>query len=378
MYAYIDESGNTGSNLFDPAQPYFLTVAMSSAMDFDDVFRSRVERMANRIGTDHLHASAIGVDGVEAVAAGLIELVEFSQTRFYFAAVNKRDVAALKFFDAIFDAGENRAASRYGYALSPLRFHLVKDFVGLLDVTDTRLFWNAMTRVRSPQTVQDAVSAIDNVLERLGTLNDPRSRDLIGDTMRWARDNIDEFSFWTSRKEDHYGQLPNLFTLPRLLNSISDAAKHWDCKVDRIVHDQQSQFGRTLQEWHSSFAGHDRDLIFDFGDTPIRLANIHGSHFEMRDSKASPGLQVVDLVLWTFSRSLSGKFLGRHSTALFELCFSPDNVYFMSLGSILEELERMHSIVMDLPLTEDQILEGMALLRDVEQRRQEWAGTNLD
>ena len=82
MYAYIDESGNTGSNLFDLAQPYFLTVAMSSAMDFGDVFRSRVERMANRIGTDHLHASAIGVDGVdgvEAVAAGLIELVEFSQ-----------------------------------------------------------------------------------------------------------------------------------------------------------------------------------------------------------------------------------------------------------------------------------------------------------
>ena len=151
MYAYIDESGNTGSNLFDPVQPYFLTVAMSSAMDFDDVFRSRVERMANRIGTDHLHASAIGVDGVEAVAAGLIELVEFSQTRFYFAAVNKRDVAALKFFDAIFDAGENRAASRHGYALSPLRFHLMKDFVGLLDITDTRLFWNAMTRVRSPR-----------------------------------------------------------------------------------------------------------------------------------------------------------------------------------------------------------------------------------
>ena len=98
----------------------------------------------------------------------------------------------------------------------------------------------------------------------------------------------------------------------------------------------------------------------------------------MRDSKASPGLQVVDRVLWTFSRSLSGKFLGQYSTALFELCFSPDNFYFMSLGSILEELERMHSIVMDLPLTEDQILEGMTLLRDVEQRRQERAGTNLD
>ena len=43
MYAYIDESGNTGFNLVDPAQPYFLNVAMSSPVDFDAVFAERVE-----------------------------------------------------------------------------------------------------------------------------------------------------------------------------------------------------------------------------------------------------------------------------------------------------------------------------------------------
>ena len=63
MYAFIDESGNTGFNLFDPAQPYFFNAAMSSPTDFDDVFRTRVQRIARSAGTEYLHASEMGVDG---------------------------------------------------------------------------------------------------------------------------------------------------------------------------------------------------------------------------------------------------------------------------------------------------------------------------
>ena len=375
MYAYIDESGNTGSNLFDPEQPYFLTVAMSSPTDFDDVFRHRVGRIAHRAGVDHLHANEMGEDVVEVAAASLMELVEFSQVRLYFAAVNKPDVAALKFFDAIFDPGENRAAPFHSYSLTVLRFQMVKDFVGLLDVADTKLFWNAMTRPRSEQSVRDALSAIDSVLERVPEVDDPRSRVLIGDTLHWARGNIDNFSFWSSNIRSHYGQLPNVFTLPQLLNGISKAAKHWGTRIERIIHDQQSQFGRTLRAWHSAFARHDQELELHFGDTPIRLADLHGSRFEMVDSRVSPGLQVADLILWTFSRSLGGKSLGPNSTALVEMCFSPEDYYFMSLGSLMDTLDLLSTALVNRPITEDQILDGIALVRDFERRRQERLAT---
>ena len=65
MHAYIDESGNTGFNLFDPAQPYFLNVAMSSPVDFDKIFQERVKHIAHSAGVEYLHASEMGVHGVE-------------------------------------------------------------------------------------------------------------------------------------------------------------------------------------------------------------------------------------------------------------------------------------------------------------------------
>ena len=108
-FAYIDESGNTGLNLFDPAQPYFLHVAMTSPVDFDDVFQTRVDNIARTAGVDYLHASEMGQDVVESVAEKVSELVQFSQVRFHFAYIVKPDTAVAKFYDAIFDPGENPA-----------------------------------------------------------------------------------------------------------------------------------------------------------------------------------------------------------------------------------------------------------------------------
>ena len=62
---------------------------MSSQVDFDEVFGERVAQISQRAGVDYLHASELGVPGVEPIAVRLIELVEFSEVRFYFAAVNK-------------------------------------------------------------------------------------------------------------------------------------------------------------------------------------------------------------------------------------------------------------------------------------------------
>ena len=370
MHTYIDESGNTGFNLFDPDQPHFLNVAMSSQLDFDDVFRERVHRIAHHAGVPYLHANELGVDGVEAIARSLIELVEFSQARFYFAAVNKPDVAAMKFYDAIFDPGENPAAPRHSYAIRSLKFVLLFKFLHILEEQDVRLFWQAMTSSPSQEAERKAVSAIDKAIQRVGNLPDARSRQLIGDTLSWARSNIDRFSIWTPRKKDRNGHLPNLFTFPAILTSISDTAKLWGCRPDNIVHDQQSQFGETLRQWHALFEGITPDRIFHFGDTPIRFADIRDSQFEMRASQESPGLQVVDVVLWTFARSFSEKPIGQMSKELFELCFSPDDMYIMSLGSIMAETEYTLDVVMNRTFGEDQLLDGMQFVEYAEELRQ--------
>lgn len=371
MYAFIDESGNTGFNLFDPAQPHFFNAAMSSPTNFDDVFRMRVEQIARSTGTAHLHASEMGVDGVEAVASRLIDLVEFSQVRFYFAAVDKQAVVALKFFDAIFDPGENPAAPTHCYNIRALKFGLLFNFLSIVRGEEVRRFWNVMSNPRTPESAAEATAVLSDVLESIDAIFDPRAKLLIGDTLCWARDNVDEFSFWSHERERLYGNLPNVFTLPALFSGISDAAKQWGSRIGLIIHDRQSQFERTLREWHADFARLDGEQIFNFGDTPIRLADIHESKFEMRDSKSSPGLQLVDVVLWVFARSLSDKPVGPFASELLELCISPEDMYFMSLGNLAEELQNWLAFLMNRSLTEDQVMGAVDRLELLERTRQE-------
>ena len=370
MYAYIDESGNTGANLFDANQPYFLSMAMSSKVDFDVVFRDRVDRISRLANVPYLHGSELGVDGVEGIAKDLIDLIQFSQVRFYSVYVVKRDVVATKFFDAVFDPGENPAASNHSYAVLPLRYPLLLRFVSLMDIYDAQLFWEAMSSRQTPASEMKAVTAIENILRRLGNLGDARATQLIGDTLTWAKANIEGFSFWSSGKRERFAHLPNIFALAPLFDGIYKFAKAWNSSIEKIIHDQQGQFGTSLRQWHQFRKDLDPEPIHYFGDMKFQFPDIRNSKFEISDSRESPGLQVVDVVLWTLSRVAYSNEMGPMSRKLFELCVAPEDMYILSLRWIEVQAKQMIDATMRLPMNEDLLAKGKQILESAEARRQ--------
>ena len=184
LHAYIDESGNTGANLFDPKQPHFFTVAMSSPTDFDVEFREDVERIARDLGVRYLHANEIGLKRVEKIAMDVVDVIERSQVRFHHVLVSKPDSAMFQFFYALFDPGENQAASSTAYWCRVLRFEMVVQLASIMELDDVRMFWDAMRAIRSEESEVKAMRAIDNVLRRVDELNDARVRELMGDTFK--------------------------------------------------------------------------------------------------------------------------------------------------------------------------------------------------
>lgn len=363
MHAYIDESGHTGPNLLDPAQPDFLNVAMSSMVDFDEVFNKRVTDIASGLGVERLHASELRYEGVESAAAQLIELIEFSRANFYFAHVRKPDVAVLKFYDAVFDPGENPAAPHHTYLTRTLKFLLLLRFSTLLRFDDVDNFWSGMMTVRSSEAEGKVVSAIDAVLSRVHQLPDMRSQELIGDTLRWARDHVGEFSFWSAKKKERYGHLPNIFTFPILMQGIFENAKIWKSPIETIVHDQQSQFGPTLHHWHALFSGIEPERIFNFGDTPIEFPDLRESTFATRDSRDSGGLQVVDVVLWIFGRIVGDRPVGPNATRLFDAVFSYKDLFVLSLGWIELEVELTVRTLNERELSDEDLLRGQKIIQ---------------
>jgi len=68
IYAYTDESGNTGNNLFDDTQPWFWTGTLLSKDDLDILDLSIVEDWKRTASVGELHAKVLGLRRIEGVA----------------------------------------------------------------------------------------------------------------------------------------------------------------------------------------------------------------------------------------------------------------------------------------------------------------------
>ena len=60
LYAYTDESGNTGENLFDEAQPVFWTGTLLSKKDLNIDGASLVRECQILLGVQELHGKELG------------------------------------------------------------------------------------------------------------------------------------------------------------------------------------------------------------------------------------------------------------------------------------------------------------------------------
>lgn len=114
---FIDEAGNTGHNIFDIAQPRYLSVAMLVRGDFDRFHNADVEQLARKIGMQELHANEMGVAVIEKVALDILSLIKKKKIRFVISGIIKKDIAKTKLFDTLFDSGENLATPWHVYNL---------------------------------------------------------------------------------------------------------------------------------------------------------------------------------------------------------------------------------------------------------------------
>jgi len=144
MYAYVDETGNTGPNLFDKAQPIFTTGALITKVDFDVLYTSHIRRLAQQLGSDQIHANQLGLSELEKIAFNLLKILKKADARFCLARVEKAYLASTKIFDTIFDSAENLAVPWTVYNLKPLRLVLMFRVATLLDEELAGQFWKSI------------------------------------------------------------------------------------------------------------------------------------------------------------------------------------------------------------------------------------------
>ncbi len=61
MHFYVDETGQTGRNLFDKTQPILSYGVLSSEADLDKVAEADLAALRKTLGVERLHAAELGV-----------------------------------------------------------------------------------------------------------------------------------------------------------------------------------------------------------------------------------------------------------------------------------------------------------------------------
>lgn len=97
MFFHIDESGNTGNNLFDRAQPRLSYGLLSSRKNVDVLGVKYFKEICKLLGTTSLHANELGVGKLTKIVPQLSRLHNKMGFHFDFYYIDKKTFALVAF-----------------------------------------------------------------------------------------------------------------------------------------------------------------------------------------------------------------------------------------------------------------------------------------
>lgn len=369
MFFYVDESGHTGTNLFDENQPFLYYGVLSSKLNVDVLARKSLLSLRSRLGVERLHAAELGNGRLVEIIDEITRLQKRLDLRFAICRVAKADHALISFFDQVFDNGVNPAITWTGY-WSPLRYVLLLKLASLFDDVTLRKAWAARIEIIDSEAERGLVEVCETIRSRVANLPDERSRTLIADTLQWAEKNPSEIYYNTKSKKDILQVAPNLIGFQSVIHGIASVLSSGKKEASCITVDQQSQFNKaqkTLSEIYASAKG--MDFVTGPGLPIMDTKNIPTVPLTFMSGADSAGLELVDIYLWVFKRFMERKELAAELHSFLRRQAPKTQFDEISINAIAARWSKWFE---NLPEpTEDQIIKGKEMIVIDEARRQE-------
>lgn len=250
MYCYIDESGNTGLELFDKNQPTLYYGLITARTNIDVLAEPLLKDLRHSLGVKRIHANELGVARLTNIARRLIRFSKKNDLRFSMLSVDKIDHAIISFFDQVFDSGMNKSVSWHHY-FTPLRYVLIFKVAYLFDEDLAKDAWKARRETNTARCAQLLTKLCNRLLERIESLPDARSRDLVSGALKWAAANPHEISYGVGNYDASLQISPNLVGFQQVLQTIALQSSTLNKRVSRIVVDRQTEFNGAQGELSS-------------------------------------------------------------------------------------------------------------------------------
>lgn len=372
MHFYVDESGHTGPNLFDPEQPMLYYGVLSSKVNVDVLAEDKLKRLRAQLGVSRLHAAELGNGGLIQIVDELCNIQSKLDLRFDIYRVSKPDHAIISFFDQVFDQGMNPAVTWSGY-WTPLRYILLGKLASLFDERLAELAWAARLELNDKKSEATLFQVCQELLERVPSLPDARSIELISDTLTWAAQNPAEISYNANTKKDRLSIMPNIIGFQSVMLGIATRLNKAERKASRIIVDQQSQFNkaqRTLAEFYA--ATRSIQFVSGPGLPEINFRGMPTIPIEFSSGRTSAGLELTDVYLWVFKRAMEEDELAPELYSIIRPHLHRGRTDEISLNALMK---RWSEYFENLPEPTGQMLEeGKALIAFDEARRRKAIG----
>lgn len=320
MFFHIDESGNTGNNLFDSSQPVLSYGVLSSKTNVDALGRDMHKAMLAKLGVDALHAAELGIDRIEKISPMLIKLQNKMKFEFDYYFIEKPTYALVQLFESVFDAGLNKAVMWQTY-WTPMRFYVIGYLSHLVDEALLRKAWDLCIARRIEQRFDEVITLLDELKRRVSDSKfDARAKEMMINALDFGMAHPQALDFGTP---DPKIISPNAVGFQFVVSAMArQLRKKGFERAVAITLDHQQQFNAAQIKTHEAqrliaqglkkastaeqnmilhhplYAHLMRDEVFGRGIPQAAPLVSHSSH--------SVGLQIVDVYLWIANRIMSG------------------------------------------------------------------------
>jgi hypothetical protein len=365
LFAYNDESGNTGNNISDNAQPYFWTGTLLSRVDLEEAGTSAIQKWTSIVETAELHGNELGLGRIEKIAEGVLEFLEEQGCRFVFTRVEKRHVASMKLADTLLDSGLNKAVSALHYGNRALRLPLAQAIAECLEEQSQLGFWS----VYENGDAKGFCSILQNLKQNIeNKIGDQRIRDLLVDTIEWSIE-YPELLLEMRRSEM---DSPNMVAFALLINSIHKLLEGTEIRVGKFIHDEQNQFAKSMHEMYDGLRRIQQSVEPTAWITDIKEVDTYMAPLEFMESRSLVGLQLIDVILWLTKRRVEGSWplwgLVR-SEALLGLIFHRAVISEFSRAQLAYSIAQAQEALYSRPFSPEDEVRAREILQTFEEKR---------
>jgi hypothetical protein len=358
MYFHIDESGNTGNNLFDQNQPQLSYGVLSCKTNIDVLGKPYHAKMLKELGVTELHANDLGVGKLTQISELLCSLQLKMKFDFDYFFIAKPDFALVCFFEAVFDQGLNEAVKWDAY-WTPLRYPLIFNLSVLFDEVLLKESWRLCKHKRINTQEQPIIKLLTTLLKRLSkSALDDRSKEIIEDALKFGVAHPLKLDFGVA---DEKMLSPNTIGFQFVVSCMGRRLKKYSKgkkkkkEATNITVDEQTQFNKSQIETHKhalligkGIRGAEKEIknqylshpmFHDLQQSDLQHTFTPQQKITIKRSDESIELQIVDIYLWITNKIIKGDALSSELKSVGSLFLPKSYSDGISIKGLMERFQ---------------------------------------